>query len=202
MRTGIFGGTFDPVHNLHLFIAESGRKLEGLDRVIFVPTNNVHYRNKPVASAKQRCEMLRLAIASNKHFQLDESDLDETATGYTADLLPRLHERYPDDSFIFITGADSLAESSWVRFEEVLESLEAFVIAPRAGIGQETLARVVSAVPAPLRTRVRTLNLPELPESATLIRTLLAQGRSVRYLVPEPVWEYIAANNLYETNGT
>jgi nicotinate-nucleotide adenylyltransferase len=197
VRLGIFGGTFDPVHNLHLFIAESARRLEGLDRVLFVPTNNVHYREKPAASAHQRSEMLKLAIASNEHFALDESDLQPGATGYTADLLPRLHERYPDDSLIFVTGADSLAESSWVRFEEVLESLEAFVIAPRAGIAADTLSRVVSAVPSALRSRIKTLNLPEMPESATLIRTLLAQGRPARYLVPEPVWEYITVNNIY-----
>ncbi len=202
MRLGVFGGTFDPVHNLHLFIAESARRLEALDRVLFIPTNNVHYRNKPAATPKQRCEMLQLAIASNANFTLDESDLQLDATGYTADLLPRLHERYPDDSLIFITGADSLAESSWVRFEEVLESLEAFVIAPRAGIAADTLSRVVSAVPSALRSRIKTLNLPEMPESATLVRTLLSQGRSVRYLVPEPVWEYISAHELYAgSNG-
>jgi nicotinate-nucleotide adenylyltransferase len=84
-----------------------------------------------------------------------------------------------------------------VRFEEVLESLEAFVIAPRAGIAAGTLSRVLSAVPPALRTRIRTLNLPEMPESATLIRTLLAQGKSARYLVPEPVWEYIVEHRLY-----
>lgn len=201
MRLGIFGGTFDPVHNLHLFIAESARKLEELDRVIFVPTNNVHYRNKPAASAEERCEMLRLAIAGNERFALDRSDVEPGATGYTADLLPRLHERYPGDNFVFVTGADSLAESSWVRFEEVLESLEAFVIAPRAGIAAGTLSRVLSAVPSTLRTRIKTLNLPEMPESSTLIRTLLAQGKSARYLVPEPVWKYITAHNLYAQNG-
>lgn len=197
MKLGIFGGTFDPVHNLHLFIAESARKLEGLDRVLFVPTNNVHYRSKPDASTEHRCAMLELAIATNERFAVDRSDLDEGASGYTADLLPRLHERYPGDDFIFVTGADSLAESSWVRFEEVLESLEAFVIAPRAGIAGETLGRVVSAVPSALRTRIKTLNLPEMPESGTLIRSLLAQGKSARYLVPEPVWEYITKHNLY-----
>jgi nicotinate-nucleotide adenylyltransferase len=147
--------------------------------------------------------MLQLAIASNANFTLDESDLQDDATGYTADLLPRLHERYPGDTFTFITGADSLAESSWVRFEEVLESLEAFVIAPRAGIAADTLTRVVSAVPPALRSRIKTLNLPEMPESATLVRTLLSQGRSARYLVPEPVWEYITAHELYAiSNGT
>ncbi|HET9394105.1 MAG TPA: nicotinate (nicotinamide) nucleotide adenylyltransferase [Candidatus Rubrimentiphilum sp.] len=202
-RLGVFGGTFDPVHNLHLFIAESARLLEVLDRVLFVPTNNVHYRTKPAATAAQRSEMLRLAIASNANFTLDESDLQDDATGYTADLLPRLHERYPGDTLTFITGADSLAESSWVRFEEVLESLEAFVIAPRAGIAADALMRVVSAVPPALRSRIKTLNLPEMPESATLVRTMLSQGRSARYLVPEPVWEYITTHGLYaDGNGT
>lgn len=197
MRIGVFGGTFDPVHNVHLFVAESARTLEGLDRVLFVPANNVQHRVKPEASARDRCAMVRAAIESNGAFDLDETDLQDDATGYTADLLPRLHARYPGAHLTFITGADSLASNTWVRFEEVLESLEAFVIAPRAGVSGDAVRRVLSAFPAPLRARVKTLNLPEMPESATLVRTLLAQGRSVRYLVPEPVWNYIDEHALY-----
>ena len=198
MKLGIFGGTFDPIHNIHLFVAESARLSEGLDRVLFVPTNSVHYRNKPAASAEERCAMVRAAVEGNLHFALDESELDPAATGFTADLLPLLKERYPGATLTFITGADSLASNAWVRFDEVLEALEAFVIAPRAGVSSEALTRIVAALPnAELRSRVRTLNLPEMPESATLIRTLLSQGKSIRYLVPEAVWSYIAARNLY-----
>lgn len=197
MRLGVFGGTFDPIHNIHLFVAESARLMEQLDRVLFVPTSNVHYRNKPNAAPEHRCAMILGAIDSNPHFTLDDTDLRPDASGYTADLLPKLHAKYPGASLTFITGADSLANTTWMRFEEVLESLESFVIAPRAGISNEAVARVLAAVPSSLRSRVKTLNLPEMPESATLIRTLLAQGKSVRYLVPEPVWQYIAAQNLY-----
>ena len=197
MRLGIFGGTFDPIHNIHMFVAESARLMEGLDRVLFVPTNNVHYRSKPEAAPEHRCAMILGAIDSNPYFALDETDLRPDSTGYTADLLPKLRLRYPDAALTFITGADSLASSAWVRFEEVLESLESFVIAPRAGIKSEAVSRVLAAVPANLRSRVKTLNLPEMPESATLVRTLLSQGKSVRYLVPEPVWQYIAVKNLY-----
>jgi nicotinate-nucleotide adenylyltransferase len=197
MRLGIFGGTFDPIHNIHLFVAESARLTEGLDRVLFVPTSNVHYRAKPEASPEHRCAMILAAIDTNPYFALDDTDLRPDATGYTADLLPRLHERYPRASLTFITGADSIASTAWVRFEEVLESLESFVIAPRAGINSDAVSRVLAAVPANLRSRVKTLNLPEMPESATLVRTLLQQGKSVRYLVPETVWQYIAAQNLY-----
>lgn len=197
MKLGIFGGTFDPIHNVHLFVAESARIMEDLDRVLFVPTNNVHYRSKPQAASEHRCAMILGAIDSNPYFALDETDLRPDATGYTADLLPKIHARYPGSSLVFITGADSLASNAWVRFEEVLEMLDSFVIAPRAGIRAEAVSRVLAAVPVTMRSRVKTLNLPEMPESATAIRTLLSQGRSVRYLVPEPVWHYIETQKLY-----
>jgi nicotinate-nucleotide adenylyltransferase len=198
VKLGIFGGTFDPVHNAHLFLAESARLLENLDKVLFVPTKeHKHYRNSAQVDAAHRCAMLLAAIESNAGFALDETDLREDATGYTADLVPRLKKKYPEADFTFIIGADSLANSTWERFDEVLEQLERFVIAPRIGVRPEALQRVIAAVPKGLRDRIATLNMPELTESATLVRSLLSQGRSVRYLVPEAVWHYIVAHRLY-----
>ncbi|HTC30605.1 MAG TPA: nicotinate (nicotinamide) nucleotide adenylyltransferase [Candidatus Acidoferrum sp.] len=198
MRLGIFGGTFDPIHNAHLFLAESARTLENLDRVLFVPTKEQkHYRNSAQEDAAHRCAMILAGIEGNAGFALDESDLRADATGYTADLLPLLKKKYPKATFTFIIGADSLANSPWERFDEVLEQLERFVIAPRIGVRPEALQRVIAAVPKSLRERIATLNMPELTESATLVRTLLSQGRSVRYLVPEAVWQYIVAQRLY-----
>jgi nicotinate-nucleotide adenylyltransferase len=197
LRLGIFGGTFDPIHNVHLFVAESARLIEKLDRVLFVPTNTVHYRNKAEAPAEHRCAMILGAIESNPYFALDDTDLRPDSTGFTADLLPKIQAKYPGASLTFITGADSLASNAWVRFEEVLQSLESFVIAPRAGVNSEAVGRVISALPIVLRPRIKTLNLPELPESATLIRTLLSQGKSVRYLVPEAVWQYMTTHRIY-----
>jgi nicotinate-nucleotide adenylyltransferase len=201
MRIGVFGGTFDPIHNAHLFVAESARLLERLDRVLFVPTGSHHYRDKPQADAAHRCAMILGAIEGNPAFALDHTDLRENATGYTADLLPQLHEKYPSASLTFIIGADSLASATWVRLDEVIEALERFVIAPRGGEGGDALARVIAAIPPPLRERITTLNLPEISESASLVRNLLAQERSVRYLVPEPVWRYIVAHRLYGFDG-
>jgi nicotinate-nucleotide adenylyltransferase len=197
MRLGIFGGTFDPIHNAHLFVAESARLSEGLDRVLFVPANSQQYRDKAHAPAEHRCAMILGAIATNPAFCLDDTDLREDATGFTADLIPRLAQRHSQAAFTFIIGADSLVNTAWVRFDEVLESLERFVIAPRPGVRADALGRVLEAVPNRLRERVRSLNLPEIPESATSIRALLSQGRSVRYLVPEPVWQYIVSQKLY-----
>ncbi len=197
MRLGIFGGTFDPIHNAHLFVAESARLLEGLDKILFVPSNHQQHRDPPHASAEHRVAMILGAIASNRGFALDETDLRDDATGLTADLLPKLRAKYPEAALTFIIGADSLVNSTWQRFDEVLDGLERFVIAPRPGVRADALQRVIAAVPARLRERVSTLNLPEIPESATLVRTLLAQEKSVRYLVPEPVWQYVVAHRLY-----
>lgn len=197
MRLGIFGGTFDPIHNAHLFLAETARLMEKLDKVLFVPTKLQHYKDAAIAAEEHRCAMVLGAISTNKNFALDDTDLRPDATGLTADLLPKLRLKYPKASFTFIIGADSLTNSSWQRFDEVLERLSKFVIAPRPGVRAEALQRVIAAVPSKLRDRITTLNMPELPESATLIRTMLSQGRSVRYLVPDPVWEYIVAHRLY-----
>jgi nicotinate-nucleotide adenylyltransferase len=197
MRLGIFGGTFDPIHNGHLFVAESARLLEGLDKVLFVPASNQHYRDRPETSAEHRCAMILGGIASNRAFELDDTDLRPDATGYTADLLPKLQAKRPDAEFTFIIGADSLAQSDWVRFNEVLEALEKFVIAPRPGVRTDAVQRVLDALPHRLRERVSMLNMPEIPNSSTTVRGLLNQGRSVRYLVPEPVWQYIVSQKLY-----
>ncbi len=197
MRLGVFGGSFDPIHNAHLFVAESARRLEGLDRVLFVPTRNQRHRPQSRADAADRCAMIRMAIEGNAGFALDETDVAPEATGYTADLLPKLQAQYPSAKLTFLIGADSLVNSTWRRFDEVLEALEFLAIAPRAGVRADALQRVVSALPANLRERVRTLNVPEIAESSSLIRSLVVQGLSARYLVPEAVWTYVLERGLY-----
>jgi nicotinate-nucleotide adenylyltransferase len=196
-KLGLFGGTFDPVHNAHLFVAEAARVELALERIIFVPTRGTHYRKPPRAPIDDRLAMLRCAIASNAHFALDEIDLDETATGYTADLLPRLRARYPDAELTFIAGGDSLVEAPWQRFDAVLRELDAFAIAPRADREPERLAALIAELPEDGRSKMRVLDLPALNGSATLVREQLARGGSIRYLVPEAVNRYIVERRLY-----
>ena len=134
MGLGIFGGSFDPVHNGHLFVAEAVREACGLARVLFVPTGHGHHRAAPLATAAARADMIRFAIAAHTAFALDDSDLADDATGFTADLLPRLSTRYPGEEMTFIVGGDSLVHSRWERLEEVLDRLSAFVIADRKSV--------------------------------------------------------------------
>jgi nicotinate-nucleotide adenylyltransferase len=199
MRLGVFGGSFDPVHNAHLFVAEAVREACDLERVLFVPTREgKHYRNGAMnAPPQHRAQMLRLAIASNPAFALDESDLAADASGYTADLLPRLQARYPGAAQTFIVGGDSLVRSRWQRLDEVVDMVEALVVAPRGDVTPEDLDGALAGLAPERRAKIRMLDLPLVAESATLIRERLHAGKSVRYLVPDPVYRYIAAQGLY-----
>lgn len=198
MGIGVFGGAFDPVHNGHLFVAEAVREACGLTRVLFVPTRHGRHRDAPLAGAEARADMIRLAIAANTAFAFDDSDLADDATGFTADLLPRLALRYPDEELTFIVGGDSLVHSRWERLDAILDRLSAFVIAPRGEVTQAELDTALADLAPERRARVRYLDLPLVAESATLIRARLAERRSVRYLVPEPVFRYIDENGLYQ----
>jgi len=199
VKLGLFGGTFDPVHNAHLFVAEAARVELGLERMIFLPTRGSHYRSGPIATIDQRLAMLRGALAPNPHFAIDESDLEEAATGYTADLMPRLRERYRDDELTFVVGGDSLVDSPWQRFESVLEHLALFAVAPRAERDPERFDRLLETLDAEQRRKLRVLDLPALNGSATLVRAQLARGGSVRYLVPDSVDRYITQHGVYRS---
>ena len=197
MKLGLFGGTFDPVHNAHLFVAEAARVELGLERMIFLPTRGAHYRSGPVASIEHRLAMLRGALAPNARFAVDETDLDDEATGFSADLLPRVRARYPDDELTFVVGGDSLVDSPWQRFDVVLAHLNAFAIAPRAERAPERVDTLLATLADHERAKLRVLDLPALNGSATLVRAQLARGGSIRYLVPEFVSSYIAERGLY-----
>jgi len=197
VKLGLFGGTFDPVHNAHLFVAEAARIELGLERMIFLPTRGSHYRTVPIASVDERLAMLRGALAPNPYFALDEIDLAADATGYSADLMPRVRAKYPHDDLTFVVGGDSLVDSPWQRFDVVLASLDAFAIAPRAEREPERVDTLLATLSPPERAKLHVLDLPALNGSATLVRAQLARRGSIRYLVPESVYRYIAAHALY-----
>jgi nicotinate-nucleotide adenylyltransferase len=201
VKLGLFGGTFDPVHNAHLFVAEAARVELGLERMIFLPTRGSHYRLPPVASVDERLAMLRGAIAPNAHFALDDADLSDDATGYSADLMPRLRAAYRDDKLTFVVGGDSLVDSPWQRFDVVLENLDAFAIAPRAERAPERVEELMETLAPEQRRKLCVLDLPVQIGSATLVRAQLARGGSIRYLVPEFVWRYIEEHGVYRSLG-
>jgi nicotinate-nucleotide adenylyltransferase len=215
---GIFGGTFDPVHLGHLRLAEEAADSLGLARVRWIPAGQPAHRSverkPPLASPKQRLDMVRLAIADNARFELDAAEVHATAPSYTVPTLERLRAadacgaRRP---LVLLVGADAFAGlPQWHRWTSLL-SLAHIAVAHRPGFPidagslppalAELFRQRRGASPGALREApagcIVTFAMTQLDISATQIRTLLANGRSARYLLPEAVIAYIQGTHLY-----
>jgi nicotinate-nucleotide adenylyltransferase len=187
VRTGILGGTFDPIHLAHLHAGETALHQAGLDRVLFVPAGDPWQKDdRDLSPAIHRVEMLRLAITGVVGFEVDEREVQRTGPTYTIDTLAS----FPDTEDLFlILGADAAARMpTWHRSEEVLARSQVLV-APRPGT---SLEEVRPAVPGAL-----ILDMAALDVSATAIRALARKQAPYRFLVPPRVYEYIQSNRLY-----
>lgn len=215
MRTGLFGGTFDPVHLAHLAAAEGVLDRLGLDRVLFIPSATPPHRPPPHATPGHRLAMTRLAVAGNPRFEACDVELSRGGASYSIDTLEELRRRWPDDTFYFIIGSDAFREvASWKSPVRLFE-LALFVVLPRPGApaylsairfppglepGPEPAGGTVDGVsrfPIGAGGEVLQVDVPALAVSASAIRERIARGRSIRYLVPDPVIDYIARNGLY-----
>jgi len=198
MRVGILGGTFDPVHWGHLLIAEVAREALGLTQVLFVPAGDPpHKQQLKKSRAGQRRRMVELAIADNPAFALNSIDLDRPGPHYTIDMIQLIRSQYhlaADDCF-FIIGSDSLHDlPTWHRPDKLV-TLCRLAIACRPGY-QPDVAALEKTIPG-LAGRLDWVETPLFDVSSTLIRAKVAQGRTIRYHVPDQVARYIDEHQLY-----
>ena len=193
---GIMGGTFDPVHNGHLAIAQSAYEQLGLDRVLFIPTGNPNFKQgQAVTPAKKRARMVELAIADYPHFELDCCEIERAGITYTADTLEELAERFPQVKPYFIMGADSAATLvHWRRAEKVAE-LCTVVVAKRPGQSIEQVRKAHEEYP--LDFSILYLDVPQIDVSSTMIRECVCRGESVAGMLPDSVIDYIMQEGLY-----
>jgi nicotinate-nucleotide adenylyltransferase len=196
-QLGILGGTFDPIHFGHLFIAEAVMTLAGLDRVLFLPVGDPAHR-RAHAGAADRVAMVLEAIADNPKFILDETAVRQRGPVYTADTMPLLRSAYPGADLSFIAGADSLVDSPWRRLDEVAAAVRAFYVAAREGTPRTQVEPALSSLPPDLAGRFHFVQLPLVDVSSTAIRGRVAAAQPIRYLVPGAVERYIQAKGLYK----
>lgn len=195
MRTGIMGGTFNPPHNAHLLIAETAREQYSLDRVIFITGGNPPHKNE-AAAAHHRFAMTRLATEDNPYFSDDDFEVKNRAKSYTVNTLEYLKNKYPDDELFFIIGEDSLLDfSKWYKPERILEMCSLLVF-PRNS--KETLALAVKEARKKFSDNIFPISAPVTKISSTDIRAGIRDGKTVKYMLPEKVIEYIKENKLYE----
>jgi nicotinate-nucleotide adenylyltransferase len=202
MRVGLMGGTLDPVHLGHLIIAEEARRCLQLEEVIFIPTGQPWMKEgSPVAPPNHRLNMLRLATASNPFFHVSSIELDRPGPSFTVDTLEQLKAGgLAQDELYVIVGTDLLKEFHlWRRPGRILE-LCTLVVAPRPGFPDHDLSNLASIGPEASR-KVIFLDGPLIGISSTGIRRRVAEGRSVRYQVPEEVEGYMERYGLYRNAG-
>jgi nicotinate-nucleotide adenylyltransferase len=183
---------FDPVHNGHLIAAEAAREACGLSRVMFIPASDPpHKRYAGLAPAGARAEMVRLAIQDHPCFDLSPIELRRAGPSYTADTLSELRQTLGEEVALFlIIGADNVTEiGAWHRPDRIL-SLATVVVVRRPGATPDR------ADPA-LRRGMRFVETPLIEISSTDIRRRVREGRSIRYLVPREVENYIHEHGLY-----
>lgn len=199
-RIGVYGGTFDPIHIGHLIIAEHAREQLELDRVFFVPSGNPpHKASDRISSARQRLEMVQLAIAGNADFALCDFEVRRETVSFTVDTLRHLSESQADAELFLLLGADNLHDLPRWRQPKEIAALAHLCFAGRPGIQLDfsVLNDILSSEHAQ-DVRTHQLTAPLLEISSTQIRRRVSEGKSVRYLVPPPVHAYIQTEKLYQ----
>ncbi len=194
---GIMGGTFDPIHVGHLAVAEEAREALGLDRVLFVPAGQPpHKLPGSVSPVRDRVAMVQLAIAGNPAFELSTLEIERDGPSFTVDTVDALASAHSKATLHLILSAETFAElPSWHEPERLFESARMAVV-PREGYPAPDPAWIARAFPG-REDRVDYLGGPRLGLSSTALRTRVAAGRSIRYLVPEAVEAYIVDHALY-----
>ncbi len=197
-RIGVLGGTFDPPHIGHLWLATLAADELGLDRVLFMPAGQPpHKRGRPITAAADRLLMTRLAIAGNPLFELTIIEMERPGPSFTLDSVTELLSMSGDDVALFlIMAADSLAQIDTWREPERILSLVEWAIGPRPGSTFPDAAFLAERFGS-AAGRIHLLAGPGLAVSASEIRQRVAAGRSIRYLVPRAVEELIADRHLY-----
>jgi nicotinate-nucleotide adenylyltransferase len=196
VNIGILGGTFDPIHIGHLVVAEEARIKLGFKEVFFVPAGQPWRKlDRNITPAVHRVEMVRRAIADNPHFKLCTLEVERPGPSYTVDTLTMLQKQLGSKaSFFFILGRDTLDELPLWKEPNKLVQLCRLVVPPR--LGSRDLKHLETAIPG-LRDKVIQLDMPVIGISSSEIRQRIAQGLSIRYLVPKGVEEYIVEHELY-----
>jgi nicotinate-nucleotide adenylyltransferase len=196
VRIGVLGGTFDPVHNGHLHIAEVLRQALRLSRIIWVPAGQPpHKQGQIVSSDEDRLQMLHLALASSPTDEISLVDVERRGPSYTSDTLEALRRDLGPERVFFLMGEDSLRDfPTWHHPDRILNLAE-LAVAGRPGVDAD-LERLSRDLPA-VKGRVHLVPAEELAISSSDIRRRVRANESIRDLVPPAVADYIGEHNLY-----
>ena len=197
-KYGIFGGSFNPIHYGHLMICEYIKEEMGLDKVIFIPTGNPPHKEIDV-SAEDRYQMVKLAIASNPDFEISDIETTRVKLSYTVDTIKELKKTYKEEKLYFLIGLDSLFQlKTWKKIKDLSREIE-FVVAQRPGyLDEENIKREIEFLRESYGTKITLIKTPLYEISSTDLRQRIKEDKSLRYLIPEKVIDYIKESDFYK----
>lgn len=192
MKVGIMGGTFDPIHIGHMLAAECARDAYDLEEVWFMPSHIPPHKEDAGVTGLMRLEMTAEAVADHPSFRTLDWEVKRGGVSYTVDTVRELRDAYPEHDFYFIIGADMVAYlPKWNRIGELAEMLT-FI-----GLNRPGTKLSVEDLPDFLQKAVVTAEMPLIEISSTIIRSRAASGSSIRYMVPDRVYDYIVRSGIY-----
>lgn len=198
MKKAIFGGTFDPIHNGHLYIASEALKTLNLSKLIFMPSGNPPHKTiKNVTDANIRYELIKLAISDNPLFEVSDYEIKEQGLSYTYKTLNYFHNLEPNTEWYFITGADCLMDLYlWRNVQQILDVCK-FVVFQRPGFAEEALEIQKSRVEETFNSDILVLKSELKDISSTDIRNKISAGKDTIDMIPKKVSEAINKYKLY-----
>lgn len=199
-KYGIFGGSFNPIHYGHLMICEYIKEEMGLDKVIFIPTGNPPHKDLEL-SAKDRYEMVKLAISPNPDFEISDIETTRVKKSYTVDTIRELKKIYKEEKLYFLIGLDSLFQlKTWMKIGDLSQEIE-FVVALRPGyLDREEINKEIDFLRENFGTKINLIKTPLYEISSTDLRDRIREGKSLRYLIPKKVLDYIEESGFYKVD--
>jgi nicotinate-nucleotide adenylyltransferase len=191
VRIGVFGGTFDPPHVGHLLLASDAREALDLDRLIFVPAATQPFKahTPPIASARDRLEMVRLAVADDANYTIDDTEIDRKGLSFTVDTLEQLSRKNPGAKLFLLLGEDTLAGIDGWRNPGRIRELATLAVMRRSGSEGSPVTAIADGV--------TNVSARRFDVSSTEIRERMRAGKSIKGFVPESVERFIEARGLY-----
>ncbi len=199
-KIGILGGSFNPIHNGHLYISQIAMEQLNLDKVIFIPTgNSPHKDSRFLASKEHRFNMTKLAIGNNSEFEVSDIEVSNENISYTVDTLKKLKKTFSEEvEFYFITGFDTIEQLGTWKNPKELGMVATMVAVTRPGFVNKSRFNKIKKLRDKYKIKIKTVECVGLNLSSTGIRRELNNKRSIKYLVPDKVADYIYENNIYD----
>ena len=192
MKLCLFGGTFDPPHVGHLIIAETIQESEKFDRIVFVPASNPPHKERSISPIEDRLEMLRLTLVNNDHFDVSDIEIERGGVSYTVETVKETKGKFNlnSEGIYFLIGSDSLLDfHSWMEYESILNECTV-IVALRPGFRP-------SRIDPKILSQIRFANIPQIEVSSSQIRHRVKSGLTIRYMVPDSVWDFINKKGMY-----